>query len=324
MQRRVIKILNARIELVSNTDLIHSPNYFSFTDVESLLSDYASVQDLPEDAEVDGSILILDEDVPADMHVRDNFAVARGPFAAMEKNMRDKRYTLLGNQGLLYRFIMYILEKKYGIHSFHANALYSEERDELFVVFGGAASGKSPALMAGLCNGLKVFGTELVHFSAGNGEYRFYQSSCLDNIRPQSIRDDFPELLTRLTVPSSTGFSSPSSKFLLDMRQFSASRAVLESPRLRLIVPRVESGRDPVIISRAEDQGLVAKMLFDNLAEKIAASFTMYNSMASCGLDTPQLAMRRLSAVQALLRAAKSPHVETYLAPARHFLGVLR
>ena len=324
MQRRVIKVLNARIELVSNTDIIYSPNYFSFTDVESLLSDYASVQDLPEDAEVDGTILIVDEDVPVDMHVQDSFAVARGPFAVMERSMLDKRYTLLGNQGLLYRFIMYILEKKYGIYSFHANALYSEERDELFVVFGGAASGKSPALMAGLCNGLTVFGTELVHFSVGDGEYTFYQSSCLDNIRPQSIHDDFPELLTRLTVPSDKGFSSPSSKFLLDMRHLSAPKAVLKSPRLRLIVPRVEAGRDPVIINRVEDQGLVAKMLFDNLAEKIAASFTMYNSMASCGLDTPQLAVRRLKALQALLLAAKSPYVETYLAPARHFLEVLR
>lgn len=324
MYRRIIKILNARIELVSNTDLIHVPNYFSLKDVESLLSDYASVEDLSPETEPDGSIVILDEAGPPSMHVNDTLAVVRGPFSAMEESMQDKRYTLLGNQGLLYRFIMYILEKKYSIYSFHANALYDEMRDTLFVVFGGAASGKSPALMAGLYNGLKVFGTELVHFSVSGKTFHFYQSSCLDNIRPQSIHDDFPELLPKLNVPACQGFSSPSSKFLLDMRHFAASKPVLTSPRLRLIMPRVEAGRSPVIVSKTADQGLVAKMLFDNLAEKIAASFTMYNCMAGNGFDTPFLASRRLEAVQALLRASGGPQAETYLAPARYFLEVLQ
>jgi hypothetical protein len=324
MYRRIIKVLNVRIELVSNTELIYAPNYFSLTDVESLLSDYASVEELPVETAPDGSIVILDEDVLPSIHVRDTLAVARGPFGALEKSMQDKRYTLLGNQGLLYRFIMYILEKKYSIYSFHANALYNAQRDELLVVFGGAASGKSPALMAGLHNGLKVFGTELVHFSVESDKFYFYQSSCLDNIRPQSIHDDFPELLSKLAVPDSQGFSSPSSKFLLDMRHFAASSSVLTSPRLRLIVPRVEAGRDPVITSKTTDQGLVAKMLFDNLAEKIAASFTMYHCMASNGFDSPFLAMRRLSAVQTLLRVAGEPHVETYIAPAKYFLEVLQ
>jgi len=324
MHRRIIKILNARIELVSNTELIHAPNYFSLTDVESLLSDYAPFEELPPDARPDGSILILDEDCAPCIQVNGALAVARGPFAKLEKTMQDKRYTLLGNQGLLYRFIMYILESAHATYSFHANALYNEQRNELFVVFGGAASGKSPALMAGLANGLKVFGTELVHFSVADKAFHFYQSSCLDNIRPQCIHEDFPELLTTLAVPDCQGFSSPSSKFLLDMRHFAAPEPTLTSPRLRLIIPRVEAGRSPVIQVTTDDQALVAKMLFDNLSEKIAASFTMYNCMASSGLDTPLLAARRLSAVQALLRAAGGPWVETCLAPPRHFLEVLR
>jgi len=324
MHRRSIKILNARIELRSNFEILNAPNYFSVTDVESLLSDYASVEDMPPETEPDGSIVILDEDCAPNLHVNDTQAVAIGSFAKLENAMQDKRYTLLGNQGLLYRFIMYILEKQYSIYSFHANALYDEHRDTLFVVFGGAASGKSPALMAGLLNGLKVFGTELVHFSVTGDTFQFYQSSCLDNIRPQSIHDDFPELLSKLAVPAIQGFSSPSSKFLLDMRHFAASKPILASPRLRLIMPRVEVGRTPAVVMNTEDQGLVAKMLFDNLSEKIAASFTMYNCMAHGGFDTPLLATRRLSAAEALLRAAGALKVETYLAPARYFLEVLK
>jgi hypothetical protein len=324
MERRVIKVLEARVELLANTPLIHKQSYFSITDVESLLSDYASIEDLPMDTSSDGTIVILDGPCSPEVVVKGNMAVARGPFEQLEAGMADKRYTLLGNQGLLYRFLLYLLEDVYQIFSFHANALYNQEKHELTVVFGGAASGKSPALMAGLRNGLTVFGTELVHFGLSAGNIRFYRSSALDNIRPQSINDDFPELRSSLKVPANEGFKSPSQKFLLDMRAFAAPFEVLDNPRLRMIVPHVEVGRKPVIATKVTDRSLMAKMLFDNLSEKISASFTMYNSIATCGLDSPLGAARRFAAVQSLLAKVNIQAVEVYLAPARYFLEVLK
>ncbi|MDR2161232.1 MAG: hypothetical protein LBO77_03725 [Desulfovibrio sp.] len=324
MQRRLIKILNAKIELMASFPIIHASNYFSTTDVESLLSDYRNVEDLPADTACDGVIIIIDAPGEPFLCFSGNEVAARGPFAALEREMKDKRYTLLGNQGLLYRFLLYILEKEHGIFSFHANALYHEGRNELFVVFGGAASGKSPALLAGLCNGLKVVGTELVHFSMDKGGCSFYRSSCLDNVRPSCISEDFPELLERLRVPGTRGFSSPSSKFLLDMRMFGEPRERLDNPKLRLVVPKVEAGRSPAIADRVADTGLKRKMLFDNLSEKIGASFTMYNSMACTGFDNPMLAGRRLHVAEALLAAAGQPDIEIYLASPRYFLEVLK
>ena len=323
MQRRLIKILDATIELLASSPIIHASNYFSMTDVESLLSDYRDVQDLPSDAAFDGSIIIVDAPGEPFLCCSGDTVAARGPFADLEREMADKRYTLLGNQGLLYRFLLYMLEKKHGIYSFHANALYHEGRNELFVVFGGAASGKSPALLAGLSNGLKVVGTELVHFSLNDGGYSFHRSSCLDNVRPSCISEDFPELLERLQAPRAESFSSPSSKFLLDMRKFGEPRESLHNPKLRLIVPKVEAGRSPAIADKATDKGLKRKMLFDNLSEKIGASYTMYNAMACNGFDNPMLSEKRLRAAGALLEAAGQPDVEIYLAPPRYFLEIL-
>ena len=323
MKSRIMKVLDVVVALYSNTDLIRKGNYFSFTDVESLHSDFQTIEDIVADVPVDGTLIILDMPCAPEVHAAGDTVVVRGPFGQLEEAMPDKRYTLLGNQGLLYRFLLYQLEKKYGIYSFHANALYHRERNELFVVFGGAASGKSPALMAGLCNGLEVVGTELVHFRLSEQGYTFYPSSCMDNIRPSCVWEDFPELLDRLDVPDPRGFSSPSSKYLLNMQAFK-TKGPIENPRLRLIIPKVEAGRSPVISGRILDEGAKTKALFDNLSEKIGASFTMYNCMACNGFDCLELSRRRLTAAGALLEAAGSPAVETYLASPRYFMEVLQ
>lgn len=267
MESRIMKVLDVVVALYANTDLIRKGNYFSFTDVESLHSDFQAIEDIVTDVPVDGTLIILDMPCAPEVHAAGDTVVVRGPFGQLEEAMSDKRYTLLGNQGLLYRFLLYQLEKKYGIYSFHANALYQRERNELFVVFGGAASGKSPALMAGICNGLEVVGTELVHFRLSGQGYTFYPSSCMDNIRPSCVWEDFPELLGKLDVPDPHEFSSPSSKYLLDMQAFK-TRGPIANPRLRLIIPKVEAGRSPVISDKIFDDGAKTKALFDNLSEK--------------------------------------------------------
>ena len=50
----------------------------------------------------------------------------------------------------------------------------------------------------------------------------------------------------------------------------------------------------------------------------------MYNCMACNGFDCLELSRRRLTAAGALLEAAGSPAVETYLASPRYFLEVLQ
>ena len=110
---------------------------------------------------------------------------------------------------------------------------------------------------------------------------------------------------------------------MLDMQAFK-TRGPIANPRLRLIIPKVEAGRSPVISDKIFDDGAKTKALFDNLSEKIGASFSMYNCMACNGFDCLELSRRRLTAARDLLEAAGSPAVETYLASPRYFLEVLQ
>lgn len=325
LYRTILDILGIKIELLSNMKLDFFQNYFSFSNVESLHSDFGKVSllDQDEDACIDGRVILFDQNDTTEINITGNVIVASGPFVQMEREMSDKRYTLLGNQGLLYRFILAMLEKKSGIFSFHANALYSENSHELTIFLGGAASGKSPALLAGVCRGLKVFGTELVHFSVKAGQVAFYRSACLDNIRLECLHNDFPELCSLLQVPTCEGFSSPSSKFLLDLRKFAAPDDVILDPKLRLIMPKVEMGRSPVITDLIKDKEVMSKLLFDNLSEKISPSFTLYNKLAVSGIDTPKRADSRLHAAKTLIRQAALPYIENIISPPRYYLEVL-
>lgn len=111
MESRIMKVLDVVVALYANTDLIRKGNYFSFTDVESLHSDFQAIEDIVTDVPVDGTLIILDMPCAPEVHAAGDTVVVRGPFGQLEEAMSDKRYTLLGNQGLLYRFLLYQLEK---------------------------------------------------------------------------------------------------------------------------------------------------------------------------------------------------------------------
>jgi len=322
MLTRTIAALAARLRLVSNLDLIYDARYFSPGRMESLLTDYDQIADDPA-AEPDATLYILDDAVAPTVSVQARTALARGPFASLEEEMADKRYTLLGNQGLVYRYLLFLLAEAHGIHSFHANALYDPAEDTLTIVLGGAASGKSPVLLAGVRKGLQVFGTELVHLEADQGTFVWHRAAAIDNIRPQSLAADFPDLLERLALPPGWEEIPPGAKYPLDLSAFAVPTQSLHNPRLRFLLPRVEAGRARPVVERLGPPGALAKLLFDNASEKIGSSFTLYNRLALPGFDTPSLAERRLATMVRLVAEAEIARAEMVLAEPRYFLEVL-
>ena len=96
-------------------------------------------------------------------------SVARGDFSKLVKQTRDIRYSFFGNEGSLYRQTLKILEDKYGIFSFHSCAMYQPKENRLFLIIGGAGSGKSCFMLRGMQMGLELLTAEMGHFSFENG-----------------------------------------------------------------------------------------------------------------------------------------------------------
>ena len=104
----------------------------------------------------------------------------KGPFLKLTQEASDLRFSLWGNQGFLYRYALYLLEKKHRIYNFHACALFHEKKDQMFVVIGGAGSGKTVYLLSGLIKGLKLFSTETVHFRIEKNAVTWFLGSLVE------------------------------------------------------------------------------------------------------------------------------------------------
>ncbi len=194
MHRRGVQVLDARLGLVSNNgELIRRPEYFTAQVQQSLLTDYHAIEEIPYGPDLDAEILILDEkEAPPRLLLGEDRVVAVGDFTALEASVLDRRYTLFGNLGFLYRYIIYALEKHHRTYTFHASAMLDEATGESWLISGPAGAGKSCLLLAGLTRGFTVFSTEMTHLRLGDGGYRFYKGSLFDNVRVGNLTHDFP------------------------------------------------------------------------------------------------------------------------------------
>ena len=191
MYQTAVKILEATIGIRSNREEL-LPILPSGVEVESLLTDFLRVEQISYAEGLDGYISVEDAEGDLAYEFQDNGVIFKGPFSRLQKEASDPRHTLWGNQGFLYRYSLYLLEKKHNIYNFHACALYQEDRDALFVIIGGAGSGKTVYLLSGLEKGLKLFSTETDHFQIEGGDIIWHMGSVVDNVRYGTLKHDFP------------------------------------------------------------------------------------------------------------------------------------
>lgn len=306
MHRRGVQVLDLRLGLVSNNgELIRRPEYFTAQVQQSLLTDYRAIEEIPYSADLDAEILVLDEKEAAPrLLLGEDRVVAIGDFTALETGVRDRRYTLFGNLGFLYRYIVYGLERYHGVHTLHASAMVDEASGELWLVPGPAGAGKTCLLLAGLGRGFTVFSTEMTHLRLTRDGYRFYKGSLFDNVRVGNLTRDFPETLARLRVTLPPVEDAWATKIALDLAPVQASRDVLERPPLRIVHPKVESGRTAAVVAAIEPRERLVKLLFDSATEKHGQTVLLYECLPVPALDTVELAGRRLEGMRALVERA--------------------
>ena len=93
---------------------------------------------------------------------------------------------------------------------------------------------------------------------------------------------------------------------------------VLVSPSLRIVSPKVESGRDHAIVTPLDRREKLVKLLFDNATEKQGSTVLLYDRLPVPSLDTPALMARRLHAMQELVDRATIKSARSTLCGARN------
>jgi hypothetical protein len=290
--------------------------------MQSLLTDYHRVDDIPwegpraVDAEMD--VLDLPGVTPAITLAPDR-VVAAGDWSACEAAASDRRYTLFGNLGFLFRYTIFALEHYHETWSFHASAMVDDKGD-LWLIPGGAGAGKTVFLLEGLTRGWTIFSTEMTHVRLTDGGYEFYKGSLFDNVRLGSLRYDFPAVVERLGLTLPDSKDPWGSKIALDLGHVQTPSDVLVSPSLRIVNPKVESGRERAIVGRLDRREKLVKLLFDNATEKHGGTVLLYDRLPLPSLDTPALMARRLAAMHGLLDRATVKSARTTLCGAKNCL----
>ena len=292
MYKAGIKILEAKIGIESNREelLFHFPLK---TEVKSLLTDFKDVESIPYSADLDGYISVEESTEDPSFEFSGEKARFRGPFLNLTREASDLRFSLWGNQGFLYRYALYLLEKKHRIYNFHACALYQEKKDQMFVVIGGAGSGKTVYLLNGLAKGLKLFSTETVHFRIEKDAVSWFMGSLVDNVRLGTLMYNFPQFLPKIETQEAG--EEWQKKIALDLSPYKTDFEELKTPRsIVILFPRIEEGRKGFHLNLIEDRRKAAKALFDNISQKIAENVILYDKIPVLGFDEKQMALARL------------------------------
>ncbi len=292
MQRTAVKILKARIGIESNAeDLL--PSFPLTLEVKSLLTDFMDVEQIPYSENLDGHISIHESDDTLSCEFLGDRVIFKGPIRKLFREASDLRFSLWGNQGFLYRYSLYLLEKKHRIYNLHACALYSQEKDHLYVVIGGAGSGKTVYLLSGLIKGLRLFSTETVHFRIDKNTISWFMGSLVDNVRLGTLMHNFPQFLRYIDTQETD--DEWQKKIALDLSSYKNDSEKLTNPSaVTILFPRIEEGRKGFILRSITDKRKAVKALFDNVTQKLSETVILYDRLPVLGFDEENMAQKRL------------------------------
>ncbi|MBM4045148.1 MAG: hypothetical protein FJ279_08540 [Planctomycetes bacterium] len=322
LHRRAVQVVLARFGLISNNRwLITNPEFFTEAkEIQSLLSDVYEVKEVPFKG-LDACLHLLDlPDAAPSVHVSEREIAVVADLTRLDREVKDRRYSVFGNLGLFFKYSMATLERCHDIYSFHASSLYVPERHELIIVAGPPAAGKTVFLLEGLVRGYQIFSAEMTHFRLEGNKCTFFKGALWDNIRLGNFIYDFPQAVERLKLRLPKVQDVWATKIPVSLHKNAPKADTIVNPTVSLLFPKIEAGRDKAIVSDVTDKRKLAKMVFDNLTEKIAGTTLLYECLPVGSLDAPDLMARRLATAQRFVnyKAVPIKQAKTILAGAKN------
>jgi hypothetical protein len=301
---RGLSILGITYGLGSNNrELIWNPEFFEPGEIQSQITNWCEIDHIPYGPGLDAYAHFEDDaGMPYGVEVGERELFVQGDLSRLDREGRDRRWSLLGNIGLFFRYALTVQER-HGIYSFHASAIYKPGANELMVIVGKAGAGKTVYTLEGLVRGYQVFSTEMTYFRLVPEGVALYRGALMDNIRVGNFVYDFPEAAERLGLDLPQVDDPWAAKISVDLNVATTEEAVLINPRLSFIFPRIEAGRDHAIVSDVARPRTLTRLLFDSASEKIGTTTLLYEELPVIGLDSPALARARWEAVSRLVAA---------------------
>ncbi len=319
MYKRAVKIGQARMGIVSNNEeLVTETRYFEGQVMESLLTNIHSIEPISYSEDLDAYFIAIDDPVvEPQVNVTEKVLYATGDFSRYERECSDNRYSLFGNLGLFFKYLLVTLERHHQVYSFHASSMFSPSRNTLLLVVGGPGAGKTVFLLKGLEDDWQIFSTEMTHFRFTAQGYEFYMGSLFDNIRLGTLIYDFPNANRKLKIEIPDVPDVWTHKIAIDMSHIAAKPKYL-NPRVTVVEAKIESGRNVPVIKPLARREKIVQLLFDNATEKFSHPMILYDVIPVEGLDTLELMKRRLQIMTRFVEEVALNPVQSVLAGAKN------
>jgi hypothetical protein len=300
--KRAFEMLGLRHGLTSNeAELIQREEFFEGGEIHSQATNWGQLQELDQTDDLDSNCLLVNKpESPPSVEILENELTIRGDLGAIEKNARDRRWAILGNQGIWFRFLLGVQER-HGIFSLHAASAYHPERERLLILLGKAGAGKSVLLLSVLELGYRIFSTEMTFFQIMDGEIRFLRGSLIDNLRIGTLLVDFPSMLESLEIVLPASNKPWREKISVDLHRVGSDMKEIANPTISILLPRIEAGIEKNSLHALSDKPTLQRILFDFASEKIAGSVLIDEKIPAVGFDSPELALARLEAIGQLM-----------------------
>jgi hypothetical protein len=296
---RGFRMLGLSYGLACSSDTsLGDDRYFSPGEIYSQWTNWDNLEPIPYQQDMDSYAHFYDESsAPLTIDRTASSLEIRGDLSSLEANIQDRRWSLLGNQGLWFRFALAIQEQ-HRLYAFHAASIYHPEDQHLVVLIGKAGAGKSVFLLSAIAAGWQVFSTEMTYFSP---EGTFLRGSLMDNVYFGTLAQDFPEISHQLGLDLPEIDDPWSQKLSVDLRQFAPETRELPAPQVSILFPHVEKGLDCAVIKEIDDPRILRRRLYESASEKISGAYLLHERIPGPPMDTPELASARLQAVDQLI-----------------------
>jgi hypothetical protein len=301
---RGLRILRISYGLGSNNlELISNAEFFEPGEIQSLITNWCEIEHIPYSSDMDAYAHFLDDpERPFAIDASERMLLVTGDLSCLDREGIDRRWSLLGNTGLFFRFALTVQER-HGIYSFHASAIYKPADHELMLIVGKAGAGKTVFLLEALVRGYQIFSTEMIYFCLLPDGLNFYRGALMDNIRIGNFVYDFPQAAERLGLEVPEVDDPWGEKVSVDMSSATTEEATLVNPTLSIIFPRIEAGYEHANVQAIKNPRTLTRLLFESASEKIGNSCLLYEQLPLPGLDNPRLAQARRDAISCLVAA---------------------
>jgi hypothetical protein len=104
-------------------------------------------------------------------------------------------------------------------------------------------------------------------------------------------------------------------KMAVDLSEYEYENSEIRDPSsIAILIPRIEAGRKDFISNPIQNKTKAAKILFDNITQKLTETFILYDCFPVLGFDNTDMARARLGKVRELVHLDSIHQISTILA----------